>query len=181
MPLEPEHTMLLHWLRQATEYGSFQLRSGEIVDTYCDVRRVCCEVPGRALIGDLLAHELDPFHPVSVGGLGIGGILVSQAVAHHRRCASFIFRDQPKHYGRVPSSLLEGILEPDDRVAIVEDVITTGGSALTACSLAESLGARVVAVAAVLDRGGRAAIEAAGYPVIAITTLQDIECEKQNA
>lgn len=175
--LEPERTMLLHWLRQAISRGQFQLRGGDIVDTYVDVRRVCCEVPGRALIGDLLSSELDPFRPVSVGGMGIGGILVAQAVAHNRRCASFVLREEPKPHGR--RSLIEGVLEPEDCVAVVEDVLTTGGSALAACLLVEAHGAQVVAVGAVLDRGGRAAIEAAGYPVIALTTLQDIDTREK--
>jgi orotate phosphoribosyltransferase len=71
---------------------------------------------------------------------------------------------------------IEGPFSEGDRVVIVEDVITTGASALAAAAAAEHESAKVVGVLAVLDReeGGRATIEARGYSVIALTTAREV-------
>ncbi len=71
---------------------------------------------------------------------------------------------------------MEGCLEEGQAVVVVEDVITTGNSALRACRAVEDEGARVQAVLALVDReeGGRAALEGEGYRVIALVTLSEL-------
>jgi orotate phosphoribosyltransferase len=60
-------------------------------------------------------------------------------------------------------------------VLVVEDVSTTGGSPLTAAEALQEAGAEVVGVAVVVDRGGRAAVEAAGFEYRAVFDLADLD------
>jgi orotate phosphoribosyltransferase len=71
---------------------------------------------------------------------------------------------------------VEGPFEAGDRVVVVEDVITTGGSALTAIEAIRAEGGEVLGVLAVVDReeGGREAIEATGVPVRRLTTAAEL-------
>ena len=72
--------------------------------------------------------------------------------------------------------MIEGPFAASDRVVVIEDVITTGGSALRAIETLQSAGARILGVLAVVDReeGGREAIEATGIPVASIARVSEI-------
>jgi orotate phosphoribosyltransferase len=83
-------------------------------------------------------------------------------------------RKEAKTHGT--GKLIEGPFEPNDRVVVIEDVITTGGSALKAVDALRAAGARIQGVLAVVDReeGGREAIEAAGLEVASIARVSEI-------
>jgi orotate phosphoribosyltransferase len=83
-------------------------------------------------------------------------------------------RKEVKSHGT--GKLLEGPFQKGDRVAVIEDVITTGGSALRAIDAVRTAGGAVVGVLALVDReeGGRQAIERSGVPVVALTTASQI-------
>jgi orotate phosphoribosyltransferase len=83
-------------------------------------------------------------------------------------------RNQRKGYGT--GKLVEGVLEPADRVVIVEDVATTGGQVLEAAGVIRAEGAQVIAIIATIDRleGARANIEGAGYAFDALFTVADL-------
>jgi orotate phosphoribosyltransferase len=87
---------------------------------------------------------------------------------------AFTVRKEPKAHGT--GKLLEGPIREGDRVAIIEDVITTGGSALRAIEAVRSAKASVAGVLALVDReeGGRQAIEKAGVSVISLVTASQI-------
>jgi orotate phosphoribosyltransferase len=72
--------------------------------------------------------------------------------------------------------LIEGPFQKGDRVAVIEDVITTGGSALKAVKAVTDAGGQIAGVLALVDReeGGREALEAHGLEVIALTRASDI-------
>ena len=136
---------------------------------------------GLALIGPLGLAALREagWQPDSVGGLTLGADPMSYAIAYASALAktpirAFTVRKEAKTHGT--GKLIEGPFRQSDRVAIVEDVITTGGSALKAIQAVKESGATVVGVIALVDReeGGRATIEAAGYPVVALTTATEI-------
>ena len=78
---------------------------------------------------------------------------------------AFTVRKEAKQHGT--GKLIEGPFQPGDHVVVVEDVITTGGSALKAVEAVRAAGGIVVGVLALVDReeGGREAIEAAGLTV----------------
>lgn len=132
---------------------------------------------GQAIIGRLGRAALIAagWQPRAVGGLTMGADPVACAIARASADApptidAFSVRKQAKDHGT--GRLIEGNLSTGDAIVIVEDVITSGGSALQAARSVEAAGAKVLGVLAVVDReeGGRAAIEAAGYPVQALIT-----------
>ena len=136
---------------------------------------------GQILIGDLGLARLAArgWRPTAVGGLTLGADPVAYAIAAaaHRAGAAldaFTVRKQPKQHGT--AGRIEGCFAAGDAVVIVEDVITTGQSALEAIRAVEAEGARVLGVLAVVDRqeGGRAALEHAGYSVEALVSAGDL-------
>jgi orotate phosphoribosyltransferase len=87
---------------------------------------------------------------------------------------AFTVRKEAKAHGT--GRLIEGPFAAGDAVVIIEDVITTGGSALRAADAVRSAGGSVIGVLALIDReeGGRAAIEAEGYAVRALAAASEI-------
>ena len=87
---------------------------------------------------------------------------------------AFSVRKEPKDHGT--GRLIEGNLNRGDAVVVVEDVITSGGSALRAVAAVEEAGGSVLGVLAVVDReeGGRAVLETDGFRVVTLTTASDL-------
>jgi orotate phosphoribosyltransferase len=188
-----EHERLVQILAtRSARRGQFTLASGARSTLYIDARITAMSPEGLSTIGPLAVEALDQsgWRPDSVGGLTLGADPVSYAIAYASALAStagkatgsggrlplraFTVRKEAKGHGT--GKLIEGPFEPVDRVAVVEDVITTGGSALKAIDAIRAAGATVVGVIALVDReeGGRMRIEQAGYPVITLTTATDI-------
>jgi orotate phosphoribosyltransferase len=114
-----------------------------------------------------------------VGGLTLGADPVSYAIAYASQLAgtpvrAFTVRKEAKAHGT--GKVIEGAFDPADRVVVIEDVITTGGSALRAVASVRTAGATVLGVLAVVDReeGGREALEAAGLQVAALARASEI-------
>ncbi len=128
----------------------------------------------------LILDHLNGMEVDSVGGLTLGadpivGALINQSHVQGAPLRGFIVRKEAKEHGR--GRQVEGCLEQGDRVVIIEDVITTGGSALKAIEAARKMGAKVVEVVAVVDReeGGREALEEKGYKVFSLFTTSDLK------
>lgn len=136
---------------------------------------------GLELIGALALARLAArgWEPQLVGGLTLGADPVAYAIAfagrgQGRMLDAFTVRKQAKTHGA--GKRIEGCFQAGAAVVIVEDVITTGDSALEAIRAVESEGGRVLGVLAVVDReeGGRAALERAGYPVEVLVTATEL-------
>jgi len=136
---------------------------------------------GLALIGPLaLAALRDVDWRVSaVGGLTLGADPISYAIAYASAdttapLRAFTVRKEAKAHGT--GRLIEGPFQAGDRVAVIEDVITTGGSALRAVEAVRAAGGTVAGVLALVDReeGGRDALVSAGLPVVALARASDI-------
>jgi orotate phosphoribosyltransferase len=167
-------------VRSAFTTGEFILSSGAKSNYYFDCRLVTLDQEGSALCAEALLKEIRKAKATAVGGMTLGadplvstiGLLAYQKKI---RLKLFYVRKEPKEHGT--RRRMEGPpLEPDDRVAIVEDVVTSGRSALTACeAVRREFGCKIVGVFAILDRleGGRAAIESAGYPLHSLFTVSD--------
>ena len=117
--------------------------------------------------------------PNAIGGLTLGADPVAYAIALASRqnppeIDAFTVRKEPKGHGT--GQRVEGGFQQGHRVVIVEDVITTGGSALKAVEAVFEQGGHILGVLAVIDReeGGRAAIEAAGFPVRAMILASEL-------
>ena len=159
-------------LERSFRLGDFVLSSGARSSYYIDCRTTTTHAEGQALVGRLgLALLRDTgLRPDCVGGLTMGADPVAYAIAHASWLAgdpvhAFSVRKQPKAHGT--GKRVEGSFVPGNQVVVLEDVITTGASALQACEAVEAEGGTVLAVAALVEReaAGREAVEARGYPV----------------
>jgi orotate phosphoribosyltransferase len=164
--------------------GRFTLASGRESTHYIDARLTTMSPEGLALIGPLALATLRArgWTPDAVGGLTLGADPIAYAIAYASVAEpplvrAFTVRKEPKGHGT--GRLIEGGLQGGDRVVIVEDVVTTGGSALRAAQAVRESGASVIGVLAIVDReeGGRDALERAGYGVLALTTLSEVAGE----
>lgn len=148
--------------------GDFTLASGLKTSYYFDGRRVTLWPEGAYLIGRRVFEILSEAGAEAVGGMTMGAdpIVTSVAVASHlegRPMPAFIVRGETKGHGT--QRRVEGPLTAGSRVAIVDDVVTTGGSVLRAIEAVEAEGCQVVKVVVLLDRqqGGAAEITRRGY------------------
>jgi orotate phosphoribosyltransferase len=161
--------------------GRFVLSSGRESTLYIDARLTTMSPEGLVLIGHLglTALQQSGWDVDSVGGLTLGADPVAYAIAYTSAALlhpirAFTVRKEAKTHGT--GQFIEGPFMPGDRVAIVEDVITTGASALRAAAAVEASRGVVAGVFAVVDRseGGKEALERQGVPVIALTTAASI-------
>ena len=115
----------------------------------------------------------------AIGGLTLGADPLSYAISYasaetEHPLRAFTVRKEAKNHGT--GRLIEGPFREGDRVVVIEDVITTGGSALRAVDAVRAAGGIVSGVLALVDReeGGREAILATGIPVVALASASDI-------
>ena len=167
--------------QRSAKRGQFTLASGKQSTLYIDARLTTMSPDGLALIGPLGLGALHDagWNVDSIGGLTLGADPVSYAVSYASALADtpvrcFTVRKEAKAHGT--GRLIEGSFRSGDRVAVVEDVITTGGSALRAVNAVRQAGGTVVGVLALVDReeGGREALEAEGLPVVALARASDV-------
>ncbi|HUO50969.1 MAG TPA: orotate phosphoribosyltransferase [Gemmatimonadaceae bacterium] len=165
---------------RSTRRGKFVLASGRESSIYVDCRLTTMSPEGLALIGPLglEAMRRRGWPADAVGGLTLGADPVAYAIAYASAGPSpvraFTVRKEAKQHGT--GKLIEGPFQSGDRVVVVEDVITTGGSALKAIEAVRAAGGRVLGILAVVDReeGGRQALESQGLAVEALATLSEI-------
>lgn len=161
--------------------GNFVLSSGKSSNIYIDARLTTMSPEGLVLIGELgaavIAREFGGVD--AVGGLTLGADPIAYAIAFHSATSpspirAFTVRKEAKAHGA--GKLVEGPFRRGDRVVVIEDVITTGGSALRAVEALRASGAQILGVFALVDReeGGRQTLEAEGLQVVALTTSSEI-------
>jgi len=163
------------FVERSFQLGDFTLASGRRSDFYVDCRTTTMHAEGQDLLGRVgfeALHEAG-WHPDLVGGLTMGADPIAYAIAGEsfRRgqpIHAFSVRKRAKRHGA--GRRIEGCFESGARVVVVEDVITTGGSALQACEAIRAESGSIVGVLAAVDRreGGAEAIRAAGLDVISL-------------
>jgi orotate phosphoribosyltransferase len=176
------HDRLLSILAErSARRGQFTLASGRQSTLYIDARLTTMSPDGLALIGPLALAALRDvdWRVQAVGGLTLGADPISYAIAYASAdtaspLRAFTVRKEAKAHGT--GRLIEGPFHAGDRVAVIEDVITTGGSALRAVEAVRAAGGTVAGVLALVDReeGGRDALVSAGLPVVALARASDI-------
>ena len=179
--MTPHEQLLAFLAERSARRGNFTLASGRQSSLYIDARLTTMSPDGLATIGPLALAAIHGagWSPDSVGGLTLGADPVSYAIAYASALAgapirAFTVRKEAKAHGT--GKLIEGPFQPTDRVVVIEDVITTGGSALKAIAAVRAAGATVLGVLAVVDReeGGREAIAASGVTAIALAGAAEI-------
>jgi orotate phosphoribosyltransferase len=158
----------------AVVHGKVTLSSGREADYYVDLRRITMHRAAAPLVGRVLRDVTADWAYDAVGGLTLGADPVATAILHASGGAldAFVVRKQEKKHGM--QRRVEGPDVAGRRVLVVEDVSTTGGSPLTAVEALREAGAEVVGVAVIVDRGARAAVEAAGLEYRSAYTLTDL-------
>ena len=173
---------------RSVKTGTFVLASGKHSNVYVDARLTTMSPDGLSLIGQLgldIIAKAD-WRPEAIGGLTLGADPIAYAISYasarlEHPLRAFTVRKQAKSHGT--GSQIEGPFSSGDRVVIVEDVITTGNSALRAIDAVEAAGGIVVGVLALVDReeGGREMIAARGHDVVAAARVGEIiELQRQS-
>ena len=173
--------------KDAYRKGEFTLSSGKKSEHYVNCKPVTLSSDGLWIVSDLLLQHVDDD---VVAGLTLGADpLVSGccclAAAHGYKLSGLIIRKEPKGYGT--ASQVEGPLPPKETIrkggaapttiTVLEDVVTTGGSAIKAVNVLRDLGYEVNRVVAIVDRqeGGRDAMIDAGLELHSLFTIEDFK------
>lgn len=162
----------------ALQVGQFKLASGKMSSYYLDCRKVTLDSAGANLIADGMLELMGADLPSAVGGMAIGADPITAAIItvagrSGRSLRGFIVRKEAKQHGTGRD--VEGPVQAGDSAIIVEDVVTSGGSALAAIEKAEAHGLKVRGVMAIIDRleGGRETLAAKGYALQTLLTIRD--------
>ena len=170
-------------LKKSYREGTFTLTSGKTSDFYVDGKQTTLDAEGGYLCGRLL-FELIRQHSepiVGVGGMTLGADPLVTAVSlvsylEKFPIPAFIVRKETKGHGT--GNFIEGKsnLKPGGLVALVEDVVTTGGTLLKVIERVENEGFKVGLVATIVDRqeGGAEILAAKGYPLKAVFTREQL-------
>jgi orotate phosphoribosyltransferase len=164
-----EHSLVL---------GDVTLSSGKKTTYYIDARRTVMRPDGQRAAGELIAA-----HAVKLGATAVGGPVMAAiplacaaiSVPEGAGLVGFFVRKERKEHGL--QRWVEGGAEPGDRVLVVEDTVTTGGSTISAIERIRDEGFEIAGVLSLVDRlagGGEAIAAAAGAPYEALTTIDDI-------
>jgi orotate phosphoribosyltransferase len=177
---QPDRSTLLrllaeHAYRRAEPGKPFVLASGQTSEEYLDCRQALGHAAAMQALGRLAVGILQP-EVQAVGGLTLGADPVANAAVHEsagrdRELRAFWVRKERKEHGRGRS--IEGPVRAGDRVCVVDDVVTSGGSTLTAIERCREEGLHVVQVLAVVDReaGGLDRIRQAVGPAVPVAAL----------
>ncbi len=168
-------------VERSVRKGDFILASGRSSSFYVDARMTTMSPEGLALIGPLSLDLLKNvgWSPDSVGGLTLGADPVAFSISRASverlpLIQAFTVRKQAKTHGT--GNLIEGPFRPGDKVVVVEDVITTGKSALQAIETVVQAGGSVLGVLAVVNRneGGVETIRDYGFETVSLVTIDDL-------
>jgi orotate phosphoribosyltransferase len=153
--------------------GEFTLTSGKKSNYYIDGKRITLSPEGAYLVGKAIFDELVGSGVEAVGGVAMGAYPMVTAVGlishlEGKPLPIFIVREVVKEYGTMRR--IEGHLKEGSRVAILEDVLTTGGSVMKAIEAVAAANCRVVKVMVLVDRdeGGGESLRKAGYDFTAL-------------
>lgn len=163
---------------------TIKLASGRSSNYYFNMKPTMLHAEGAYLIGKLIVEQLDGIDVDFAGGLEMGAVPIAAAVAavshaEGKPIHSFFVRKQAKEHGT--RSLVEGLAKTESmagkNVVVLEDVTTTGGSALKAADNLKADGANIVRVVTIVDRqeGAEQAFAEAGYDFKPILTLEDFK------
>jgi orotate phosphoribosyltransferase len=163
---------------KALKFGDFTLASGKKAKYYLDCRQITLDSRGAQLIGAGMLELLAPMLPELVGGMAIGADPITAAIltlagVQGKPLRGVMVRKEAKLHGT--GKLVEGPFQAGESIAIVEDVVTTGGSSLLAIERCEKAGLKIQRVLAIIDRleGGREAFAARGYELTTLFTIRD--------
>ena len=175
-PTDPRERLKELYLARAVSFGTFTLASGKTSSYYINSKKVLFHAEAVALLGELLYRATSDLDLQGIGGLEIGAIPMAAAAAmsyhqHGRTIEGFFVRKEAKGHGS--KQRIEGEIKSGNRVAVIDDVLTTGGSVVQAIEELEKIGAIVVRVVCVVDRLQGAGAALSKYDFRPIFTVRD--------
>ena len=185
MTQSPRQRLLELFRSRALSFGKFILASGKESTYYINSKKALFHSECAALLGDAIYEATKGLDIQAIGGLEVGALPLATAavIRYHdvgRTMEGFFVRKQAKDHGS--KERVEGALEPGWRVAIVDDVLTTGGSALDAIKAVEERGAVVAAVVCIVDRlQGARELFTPKYPFLPLFTIRDFGIDPPGA
>ena len=164
--------------QRALKFGDFTLASGKKSTYYLDGKQISLHSTGLRLVSHGLLDLLADVKYEAIGGMTIGadpivgGVLVA-AAERNVSLDGFLVRKEPKGHGT--QRYVEGPVAPGSSVVVIDDVVTTGGSALLAVDRIIEFGCKVVCVVGIVDRkeGGAANFAARGLPFRSLLSIED--------
>jgi orotate phosphoribosyltransferase len=171
--------LLQHIATNAFKKGDFTLASGRKSNYYINGKLSTLDARGAYLVARTFLAMIGDDVPDAVGGLTLGadpiiGSMLSLAGLEDLQLKGFIVRKAAKDHGTKVQ--VEGPLSGGEKVVIVEDVVTTGGSSMKAVKAVEEMGCKVTRVLAIVDReeGGKENLAAEGYRLESIFTAREL-------
>jgi len=173
--------LIMHRSFEKSDTPSFLLSSGMRSRYYFNLRNITMAPEGQVLIGTLVYNKIQELNlkPKGIGGLTMGADPIAIATAYtsflkENPIEAFIIRKEPKEHGL--KLQIEGNVEKNDKVIIVDDVITTGASIIKAMKISSEYGLDILGVIVLLDRceeNGKEKVEAEGITLHSILTIED--------
>lgn len=171
--------LLALFMEKAVKRGEFILASGQKSNYYINGKYLALDSEGLALMAELILDKIQGQNIEAVGGLTLGAdpiIGAVIAIGHQRgmHLDGFIVRKEPKGHGT--RNLIEGPVRDGARVVIIEDVTTTGSSALKAIEAVKPLGCQIIKIISLVDRqqGASESFAAKGHPFDPIFTKDEL-------
>lgn len=178
IPADTHAALVAHLLRHSVRTGEFTLKSGRPSRWFIDSKQTACD-PDGLLAMAAAAMAVIPDDATAIGGLTVGADPVAYGVAAvaattGRRLRSFTIRKEAKDHG--VTGRVAGALRPGDRVVVTEDTVTRGTSLFEAVDVVTRMGAHVVLIMPLVDRGGTCAAMAmdAGIAYRPLVTADDL-------
>ncbi|AFK22533.1 orotate phosphoribosyltransferase [Pyrococcus sp. ST04] len=158
------------------KFGHFVLTSGKESNYYIDIKKLITNPKALKIIAKMIkekAEELNLEYD-KVAGPELGAVPIATALSLETEKPLLIIRKKKKEYGT--GKQIEGEIKEGDRVLLVEDVTTTGGSVLRAAKILENEGAKVVGIFVVVDReeGAKENIEKEGYKLYPLVLVSEL-------
>lgn len=153
--------LLLEHSYEHADYPKFKLSSGVLSDTYVNCKATTMLAKAAPLIGEACSEFIPP-DAESIGGLTMGADAIAAGISAYlnyikrRQLNCFVVRKTPKDHGK--KLFIEG--NPGRRVVVVDDVVTTGGSTITAIKRCRAENIEVLAVIVLVDREESNGLEA---------------------
>lgn len=157
-------------------YGKFILTDGEVTDYYVDIKYGVTNPKILKAISSILSEKIKETNINKVAGPDLGAIPLAVAVSLELKIPLLMVRKERKCHGTL--EIIEGDVNPNDNIVLVEDVTVTGGSILRAIQSIESYGGTVQKVFVVVDResGAIEFLKSKGIilePLVSVSELKD--------
>jgi len=158
----------------AVRYGNFTLASGKKSKYYIDIKKASTDPKTLKLLARQAAFRIKQMDVNIIAGVELGGVPLATAVSMETELPLLIVRKAIKDYGT--KSRFVGDIRPEDRLVMLEDVTTSGGSVRNAIEVVRETGASVKYVISVVDReeGAIENLKEVGTELVPLVSASDL-------